>query len=94
MWVPADPVLALVLEGWGPEGQHSADAAQTFVVALRASLWTVEMMRWEIRDWRLRADGSVIIIGFDLCWGKVHYSCGQAAVFLACRLLYGGYQHH
>ena len=64
MWVPADPVPAPVLEGWGPEGQHSVDAAQTFVVALLASLRTVEMMRSEIRDRRLRANGSVIIIGF------------------------------
>ena len=64
MWVPSDPVPAPVPEGWGPEGRHSVDAAQTFVVALLASLRTVEMMRSEIRDRRLRADGSVVVIGF------------------------------
>ena len=64
MWVPSEPVPAPVPEGWGPEGQYSVDAAQTFVVALLASLRTVEMLRSEVRDRRLRADGSVVVIGF------------------------------
>ena len=52
MWVLSDPVPTPVLDGWGPEGQHSADAAQTFVVGLLASLRTVEMMRSEIKGVR------------------------------------------
>ena len=60
MWVPSEPVPAPVPEGWGPEGQYSVDAAQTFVVALLASLRTVEMLRSEVRDRRLRADGSEV----------------------------------
>ena len=63
-WVPDDPVPAPMLDGWEPDGQHSADAAQTFVVALLASLRTKEMLRSEIKDRRLRADGSVVVTGF------------------------------
>ena len=81
MWVPGNPVPALVLKGWGPEGQHSADAAPTFMVGLLASLRMVEVMR-SIGDSGSAAPGRWQCGShWLLCRGQVHHGCGQAAIF-------------
>ena len=63
-WVPPDPVPAPIIEGWGPNCEHTVDAAQTFVVCLLASLRTVEMRRSHVHEVRRRNDGSTVAVGF------------------------------
>ena len=63
-WVPAEPVPAPLIEGWGPEFEHTVDAAQTFVVCLLASLRTVEMRRSQVHSVRRRDNGSTVVVGF------------------------------
>ena len=63
-WIPPKLVPAPLIEGWGPEFEHTVDAAQTFVVCLLASLRTVKMRQSQVHDVQQRENGSTVVVSF------------------------------